>query len=559
VSAFTIGVDYGTNSVRSIVVDVATGACLGEAVYNYPTGHQGIMLDKRDHNVARQNPADYLAGLEATVKAALLMAKKKKGFTPDKVIAIGVDTTGSTPIPVDAKNQPLCFSPKFKKEPAAYAWLWKDHTSQSEATKITELAKKHRPHYLAKIGGVYSSEWFWSKLWHCLNTTPKVFDAAVSWVECCDWVPAMLCGITDPKAIKRGICAAGHKALYSDSWKGLPDKKFLSILNPKLAALRDRLYEKAYDGSTTAGTLCEDWAKKLGLNHGVPVAIGAFDAHLGAVGSGVSSGSLVAIIGTSTCHCGVSPLKKPVKDIPGICGIVEGSILPGYYGIEGGQSAVGDIFKWFVEVVCKGDGAMHAAFTKEASTLKPGQSGLLALDWNNGNRNTLVDTRLTGLLVGQTLHTTPAEIYRALIESTAFGMRTIIERLTEFGVPVKKVICCGGIAEKNPMLMQIYADVSGCTMQISASSQSCALGSAVYAAVAAGKKNGGYDSMELAQKHMTSLKAVEYTPNKEAQKVYTKLFGIYKALYDGFGGVTTKSDFSKIMKDLLTIKSQQSA
>jgi L-ribulokinase len=412
------------------------------------------------------------------------------------------------------------------------------------------LAARHRPQFIAKCGNTYSSEWFWSKILHCRKVAPDVFKAAYSWVELADWIPSVLAGVEDPRKIKRGICPAGHKALYSDGWGGLPDKKFLSMLDVGLASLRDRLYDKAYDASEPAGYLSATWAKKLGLRAGIPIAIGAFDVHYGAIGCGVREGTLVKVIGTSTCDCAVVSGRKKVADIPGICGIVPGAILPGFFGIEAGQSAVGDIFKWWVEGVCEGDAALHAALTKEAARLEPGQSGLLALDWHNGNRTILVDPLLSGLLVGQTLHTTRAEIYRALIEATAFGARAIIERIEEHGVPVKRVVCAGGIAEKNPLLMQIYADVSGCTMQVAGSSQACALGSAVAAAVVA----GAYKDYPSAQKAMTSLKPVIYRPKPASQRVYNKLYRLYRQLHDAFGGVERKADLGPVMKQLLSIK-----
>jgi L-ribulokinase len=551
---FTIGVDYGTNSVRSIVVNVATGREVGSCVFNYPSGRQGILLDKNDHHLARQNPADYIKGAEVSIVSALKLARKHKGFSPDNVIGIGVDTTGSTPIPVDRDNVPLSLQSKWKRNLAAHAWLWKDHTSAAEAAMITEAARTRAPHYIERYGGAYSSEWFWAKIWHCLNSAPEVFEAAYSWVELADFVPALLAGVKDPTAIVRGVCAAGHKAMFSHDWGGLPDKKFLASLDPKLAELRDRLFATAYDAGTPAGFLCIEWAEKMGLRAGIPIAIGAFDAHYGAIGAGVAEGTLVKIIGTSTCDCTVVSRDHERGEIPGICGTVLGSILPDYFGVEAGQSAVGDIFRWFVEVVCGNDGSLHAAFTRQAQKLLPGQSGLLALDWNNGNRTILVDPRLTGLLVGQTLYTRPAEIYRALIEGTAFGARAIIERVKEFGVPVDRIVCCGGIAEKNPLLMQIYADVTGCTMLISGSSQTCALGSCIAAAVAAGKKNHGYDTFAEAQKRMTSLKPVSYTPNVKAKGIYDELYAIYRLLHDGFGGVTRSADLSRVMKDLIAIK-----
>ena len=547
---FTLGLDYGTNSVRALIVRVTDGKEFGSAVVNYPSGAQGILLDRRDAHLARQHPADYLFGLEKSVRAAMAQARKQRGFSADKIVGIGVDTTGSSPIPVDATNTPLALSKKFAKNLNAQCWLWKDHTSWREAAKITELAAQHRPQFIAKCGNTYSSEWFWSKIWHCLAVDPKVFAAAHSWVELADWIPSVLAGVTDPRAVVRGICCAGHKALYADDWGGLPDKEFLALLDPKLADLRDRLYEKAHDATASAGQLSPAWAKKLGLRAGIPIAIGEMDVHYGAIGSGVTEGTLVKVIGTSTCDCGVVSADKTVPDIPGICGIVKGAILPGFYGIEAGQSAVGDIFKWWVEVVCQGNAALHAQLTKEAAQLAPAQSGLLALDWNNGNRTILVDQRLSGALLGTTLHTTRAEIYRALIEATAFGARAIIERIREYGVPIDRVVCAGGIAEKNPLLMQIYADVTGCTMLVAGSSQACALGSAISAAVLA----GAHPDFPAAQKAMTSLKKVSYKPKAAAQKTYGELYALYRQLHDAFGGLNKNADLSRVMKDLLELK-----
>jgi L-ribulokinase len=547
---YTIGLDYGTNSARALVVDCKDGREIGTAVVDYPSGHQGILLDSADHHLARQNPSDYLHVAEKTIVQALEAARlNDSSFTNDQVIGIGMDGTGSSPLPVDANNVPLSQHAEFASNLNAQCWLWKDHTAIPQAEAITEACRKLRPHYLAKIGGTYSSEWFWAKLWHCLQVDPVVFAAAHSWVELADFIPAVLAGITDPVKIRRGICMAGHKALYAEDWGGLPDKEFLSTLDPALADLRDRLYAKAYDASSIAGNLCTEWSEKLGLPAGIPIAIGEMDVHYGAIGCGVEEGTLVKVIGTSTCDCAVVAADKTVADIPGICGIVKGAILPGYFGVEAGQSAVGDIFKWFVEGVL-GDAKLHESLTQEASRLKPGQSGLLALDWNNGNRTILVDQRLTGLLLGQTLYTTRAEIYRALIEATAFGARAIIERLREYGVPVERIVCSGGIAEKNTLLMQIYADVTGCEMRLSRSSQSCALGSAISAAVVA----GAHADFKAAQSAMTALKDITYRPIPENQKTYEKLYALYRDLHDSFGGVSSGTNLDHVMKTLLSLK-----
>ena len=484
---FTLGVDFGTNSVRALVVRCSDGAEYGSRVVDYPSGAQGVLLDPKDGLLARQHPGDYLFGLEESINGALAEAGRKPDFDPSRVIGIGVDSTGSSPIPVDDRNQPLALNAEWKDDLNAQCWLWKDHTSWREAAKITELSAKLRPQYIAKCGGVYSSEWFWAKLWHCLNVAPETFGAAFSWVELADWIPSVLAGVADPRLVKRGRLrrrsqGSLFRRLGRPAGQGIPGSA-----RPAPGRTSRPALQKAYDASEPAGSLCSEWATKLGLAAGIPIAIGEFDVHYGAIGCGVREGTLVKVIGTSTCDCAVVSAEKPIADIPGICGIVKGAILPGFFGIEAGQSAVGDIFKWWVEVVLGGDAALHAELTAEAAKQRPGQAGLLGLDWNNGNRTILVDQRLTGLLLGQDLYTTRADIYRALIEATAFGARAIIERLQQYGVPTDEVVCTGGIAEKNPLLMQIYADVTGCVMQVAGSSQTCALGSAIAAAVLAGR------------------------------------------------------------------------
>ncbi len=553
---YTIGLDYGTNSVRTLIVDVSNGKEVATAVWNYAQGTDGVLLS-RDPNLARQHPADYVKGAEMTLKSALANAKKAvRGFKADQVIGIGVDTTGSTPIPVDRNGQPLAFDRRFAKNPAAMAWLWKDHTAVEAAAKITTLARRTRPQYLAKCGGTYSSEWFFSKILHCLKSAPEVFEAAYLWVECADWVPAMLTGTEAPESLTVGICAAGHKAMYHDDWGGYPDAEFLGQLDPKLGELRTRLRPKAHAIDRAAGGLTAQWAKRTGLRAGIPVAVGAFDAHLGGVGSGIAPGTLVKIIGTSTCDMMVVPVGEKMADIPGLCGIVQGSILPGYYGLEAGQSAVGDIFNWFVNYVqpLGQKAGSHAALSAAAAKLAPGESGLLALDWNNGNRTILMDQRLSGLLLGQTLYTTPAEIYRALIEATAFGALTIIGRLEEFGVQVQQIVNCGGIAEKNPLVMQIYADVTGRPIKISRSGQTCALGAAIAGAVVAGSGAGGYDKYADAQRAMTGLKARVFEPDAAAHAMYKEIYPLYRQLHDAFGTPQGGAHVYNVMKQLIDLR-----
>ena len=348
---YAIGLDFGTNSCRSLLVNVESGKELASHVFSYPSGIDGVILSSSDPSLARQNPADYLLGLEATIKGAIRKAKEvDPEFSPDAVIGIGVDTTGSSPMPVDEQGRALSFQERFSTNPAAMVWLWKDHTSYREAAQITQLASEIRPQYLARIGGTYSSEWWWSKILHCKLTDEDVFNSAASWVEICDWIPAVLTGETAPGKLKRSVCAAGHKALFNPAW-GLPDREFLDKLSPGLGSLRERLYDRAYTADVRAGTLSPAWAGQLGLPSSVAVAVGAFDAHMGAVGADISPGTLVKIIGTSTCDIMVHPNNSPLRDIPGFCGIVDGSVVPGCYGIEAGQSAVGDIFHWFVNTL----------------------------------------------------------------------------------------------------------------------------------------------------------------------------------------------------------------
>lgn len=552
---YTIGIDFGTNSVRAIVARVRDGHSVGTGVFDYPSGTAGVLLDPDDPHCARQAPGDYHQGLEACVRLAIKDASlSEAAFDPRRVIGIGVDTTGSSPIPVDRENQPIAFRKEWENNLNAQCWLWKDHTSATEAAEITRLAREHRPQFLARCGDVYSSEWFWSKIWHCQKTAPDAFAAAWSWVELSDYIPSLLCGIDDPAAIRRGVCAAGHKALFAEEWGGLPDKAFLGLLSPELADLRDRLYDVAYDVRTPAGFLCKHWADALGIPEGIPVAMGAMDVHYGAIGAGISEGVLVKAMGTSSCDCCVMPNSGAPLEIPGICGVVNGSILPGHWGLEAGQSAVGDIFKWWVEVIAEGSGEMYQQLHDEASKQKPGEHGLLVLDWHNGNRTVLVDPFLTGMIVGLTLHSSRADIYRALIEGTAFGARVIMERMTEQGVPIERIICCGGLATKNPMLMQIYADVLGCPMQVSRSDQSCALGAAVIAAVLAGAEKGGFDTISQAQQAMTGVGETIYRPQEQAVAIYNELFVLYRQLHDSFGGVDHQANLAGIMKALLALR-----
>ncbi|MDO5581842.1 MAG: ribulokinase, partial [Planctomycetia bacterium] len=413
---FALGIDYGTASVRAVIVDIDCGSEAAAAAVPYPSGTDGVLVDAENPLIARQNPKDYHRCLAEAIHQAISEARKN-GLSPDLIGGIGVDTTGSTPIPVDDQGIPLGFHPEYEQDLDAMAWLWKDHTSFAEAEEITDLAKKLGRPFLVKCGGVYSSEWFWSKILHCVRTNPRLSNQIASWIELADYIPGWLTGNRKPVTAVRGICAAGHKCLYSAAWGGWPDEDFLNRLDPCLVRFRKTL-QTPQTSDQKAGFLCEDAAELLGLPRGIPVAAGGFDAHFGAVGCGIVPGCLVKIIGTSTCDIMVHPLQNDLADIPGLCGIVPGSVLPNMYGLEAGQSAVGDLFNWFVHLFDSQDslcGISHDFLTQEAASLRPGQSGLAALDWNNGNRTILTDPRLSGLIIGATLQTRPAELYRSLI------------------------------------------------------------------------------------------------------------------------------------------------
>jgi len=432
------------------------------------------------------------------------------------------------------------------------AWLWKDHTSYREAAEITAMAKAKYPEYLAKCGGVYSSEWFWAKLLHCSRVAPDVFDAAHTWVELADWIPAILTNTTAPGEIKRCICAAGHKAMFNPAWGGYPNADFIGSFDDGiLLDVRATLPDEAISIADTVGGLSANWAAKLGLPVGIPVAGGAFDAHLGAVGSGVKPGTMVKVIGTSACDLAVAPLEQQLPDIPGVCGVVPESVLPGNYGIEAGQSAVGDIFNWYVHKLHPDK--KHADLDAAAALFSPGESGLIALDWNNGNRTVLVDPQLTGMILGLTLHTTPVEIYRAFVEATAFGARMIRDRMREHGIPIERVVNCGGIAIKSPFLMQIYADVLNCPMQVSSSEQTCALGSAMAGAVV----GGVFPNFDAATNAMTGIQKKQYTPNKDNVVVYERLFALYSRLHNLFGTKDYAENQFDVMKKLIDIREEQ--
>ena len=557
-SRYCLGLDYGTNTARALIVDARDGAEIAGAVAPYPSAEEGILTDASDPLLARQNPLDYEATLLSATREALEHLDESVGpGARETIIGIGIGATASTPIAVDEELRPLARQENFKDDPAAMAWLWKDHTAHGEADEITRLASDQLPHYLERCGGTYSSEWSLAKLLRFLRTAPETAAAAADWVELGDYLCGTLTGCGSPAELPRNVCAAGHKGFYHDQ-EGPPPAEFLEALDPLLSswfAARPATTPQA--AGTRGGALCGAWAKKLGLPEGIPVSIAAIDAHVGAVGAGVRVGRLAKVMGTSGCDMAVHPAdSNPPPSITGLCGIVRDSILPGAWGLEAGQSALGDIFGWFVREFTAAAGIGHEDLTRQAEALEPGQSGLLALDWNNGNRSILANPRLTGLLLGQTLQTRPFEVYRALLEATAFGARTIIEQIRASGVAVDEIVVCGGIAGKNPLLLQIYADVLGMPLELSASEQTCALGAAIFAAVAAGPDSGGYGTVEEAQQAMTGTREGPYEPRVSAsgRESYDELYSLYSRLHDAFGGVNREADLGDVMKNLSTLR-----
>lgn len=538
----SLGVDFGTNSVRGLLIDVDSGLEVATEVCAFTSGEAGVLLDPTNPLLARQSPEDYHRGLRDLCRRLLV------DRASDELLGIGIDTTGSSPIPVDEDGRPLAIQERYRDRMDAQCWLWKDHTAHDEAEEITDLARRRGEPYLSRCGGTYSSEWFWSKILRCARQAPNVFEAAHSWTECCDYITSYLVG--NPRA-PRSICAAGHKAMYAQDWGGLPSKAFLSELDPRLADLRDRLYEEARPSNEVAGRVAPSIADDLALQEGTPVAVGTIDAHAGAVGSGVGPGVLVKILGTSSCDCMVHRWKESIPDIPGLSGIARDSILPGYFGLEAGQPAVGDIFNWFADFVrCS-----HEELSGEAEHLAPGESGLLALDWNNGNRSVLADPLLSGLVIGANLHTRPAEVYRALIEASAFGALMIIKRLEAYGVGVDKIVACGGIAEKNPLVMQIYADVCDRPIAVAASEQTCALGAAILGAVA----GGAFSDVESAQSMLVPPPTKTFLPHPESVRTYAELFDLYAQLHDAFGIPGHRSELGTVMRRLHRLRTRVAA
>ncbi|WP_439185369.1 ribulokinase [Carboxylicivirga taeanensis] len=550
-SRYSIGIDFGSNAVRVLVLDIINGEVIASSSTGYQRANAGVYTSMKNVDVARQDAYDYIESLTRTF-IALKGQKVLTNFDWQRVVGIGVDATGSTPIPITEEVLPLNILPEFKDNLNAMAWMWKDHSSEAEAQNITRLAMEMRPDYLQKCGGKYSSEWFWAKILHCANVAPEVFNAAYTWVEFSDYIPAVLTGVEHANYIKRNKCAAGHKALYNEAWGGYPDKDFLKQLNPALLKVKESLPEKAYAVDTLAGYLSPEWASKFGLREGLPVAMGALDAHVGAIGSGVNKNTLVKIIGTSSCDIIVG--SNSAQDIQGVSGVADDSVLPGYLGIEAGQSAVGDLFKWFVGDVLGEDESIHSKLSSSAKEIQPGESGLLALDWNNGNRDVLSDSNLRGLIVGQSLHTKDYEVYRALIEATAFGAKRIIDQLETGGVAIDHIICCGGIPQKNSLLMQIYADVFNRPVFIAESNETVALGAAMIGAIAYSKVTNMDYTLEDLQKICCKVNQVKYVPIDLNVNTYEKLYEIYLQLHDAFGTLDGSTNLYNVMKQLIQIK-----
>jgi L-ribulokinase len=544
---FVIGIDYGTDSVRSVVVDTENGKVAGTSVFEYPRWKKGLYCNA-SLNRFRQHPLDYVEGLEQSVKGAI------KGLSPDvidNITGITVDTTGSTPVAVNREGVPLSLTPGFEEDPDAMFVLWKDHTSVKEAAEINDVAKTWGGIDFTKFeGGIYSSEWFWAKILHVLRSSEAVRKNAFSWVEHCDWIPALLAGNTDPLQIKRSRCAAGHKAMWHEAFGGLPDEKFLVRLDPVLKGLKERLFSKTFTSDTPVGTLSKEWAKRLGLPETVKVGAGTFDAHSGAVGGEIKPYHLVKVMGTSTCDMMVSPVNEVGdKLVAGICGQVDGSIVPGMIGLEAGQSAFGDIYAWFSKLLMwpveeivssmtwldeasrarikeETSSRMIAELSKKAEKVPLEESSIVALDWMNGRRTPDANQELRGAITGLTLGSDAPAIFRALVEATAFGSRMINERFISEGIRIDGVIAIGGVAKKNPFVMQIVADVLNMPIKVATSEQTCALGSAMAAAVMAGV----HKDMGAAQSAMGGGFEKEYHPDKARAEKYDVLFRKYKAL-----------------------------
>lgn len=535
-----IGVDFGTESVRAVIVDAADGGFLAMSEASYPRWQKGLYCNPKT-NRFRQHPSDFLECLEKTITQALASAGNKISA---KIRGIAVDTTGSTPVAVNRKGTPLALISKFREDPDAMFILWKDHTAVSEAEKITETAKNWRgTDFTRYVGGTYSSEWFWAKMLHILKTNPKVREAAFSWVEHCDWMTGVLTGNTDPLTMKRSRCAAGHKAMWHQEFQGLPQDRFLTSVDPLLKGSREKLFTKTHTGVTPAGTLCPEWAEKLGLKKNVIIAVGMIDAHTGAVGGQITPGAMLKVMGTSTCDMIVAPEAVVGKRmIRGICGQVSGSIIPGLVGMEAGQSAFGDLYAWFrdlllwpAKVILEPLGTLNETdinklaagiipeLARAAAAIPPEESAPVALDWMNGRRTPNANQNLKGGITGLTIGTTPPLIFASLVEATAFGSRRIAEQFRDEGIEIREVIAVGGVAKKSPYVMQVVADVMNMEIKVARSEQTSALGAAMLATVAAGI----HDTLPRAQESMGAGFETRYVPDPVRVEIYNTLYKRY--------------------------------
>lgn len=543
---YVIGIDYGSDSVRTIIADTANGHEIASSVYYYPRWKDALYCNAAV-NQFRQHPKDYVEGLEQTIKRCLVQAGPA---VTANIAAISIDTTGSTPVAVDETGTPLSLLPAFENNPNAMFILWKDHTSVNEAAEINEHAQKYDTNYLQFIGGIYSSEWFWAKLLHILREDEEVRKGCYSWVEHCDWIPFLLTGGKHISEMKRGVCAAGHKSLWAEEFGGLPPDEFFTALDPVLKGFTARLFNKTYTSAEVAGHLGKEWAQRLGLSEKTVIGIGAFDAHMGAVGGQIEPYHLSKVMGTSTCDMLVAPIEDMQgKLVKGICGQVNGSIIPGMIGLEAGQSAFGDAYAWFKNVLSwplqhilsqstiipadliksvidETSGKIIPELSKHAAQLPPEEEGELAIDWLNGRRTPDANQALKGAIAGLSLGSDGPRMFRAVVEATCFGAKKIVDRFNAEGVPVKGLIGLGGVAKKSPYIMQMMADVMNMPIRIHKSEQTCALGAAMFAATAAGI----YPKVEDAMAAMGQGFDAEYHPVKNNAAIYARRFEKYTAL-----------------------------
>lgn len=540
-SKYTIGVDYGTDSVRALVVNTYTGECIATAIHYYERWKKGLFCNPSTSQF-RQHPLDYLEGLEASIKGALLGLDER---ITQNIVGISVDTTGSTPVAVNEEGIPLAMLPKFAENPNGMFILWKDHTANAEAEEINNLAHQHEVDFTKYVGGIYSSEWFWAKILRTLRADESIRSTAFSWVEHCDWISAVLTGNTNPLTIKRSRCAAGHKAMWHEEFEGLPSEEFLTKLDPLLAGLRARLFRNTHTSDQAMGTISTEWALKLGLPTSVIIGVGAFDAHMGAVGAEIEPYTFVRVMGTSTCDMLVAPNRNdgPLEIghllIKGICGQVDGSIIPNMLGMEAGQSAYGDYYAWFQNIITEpvrellGESAAHELGEKlipylaqQAALLPITQNDPVATDWINGRRTPDANHALKATFTGLNLGTDAVKMFKMIVEATAFGSKAIVNRFIDEGVPIKQVIAIGGVAKKSSYVMQTLSDVLNMPIKIASSDQACALGAAMNASVAAGIHTNLFE----AQKAMGSGFDAFYEPNQEKNIIYQSLYKRYQEI-----------------------------